>query len=104
MTRSFCEMPPSPGSLSEIWMGFFLILTFISAIARRRCWTDASSGASTSPLFTSPVLVFPSQTQIGSFGAALVFGAVFAAAAGDVVHPLPYFHVLDGRFEPAFSR
>src|SRR3989449_9940840 len=75
-------MPPSPGSLSEIWMGFFLILTFISAIARRRCWTDASSGASTSPLFTSPVLVFPSQTQIGSFGPALVFGAVFAAAAG----------------------
>src|SRR5438445_10337723 len=77
-------MPPSPGILSEIWMGFFLIFTFVSAIARRRCCTEASSVASTSPLFTSPVLVFPSQTQIGSFGAALAFGAVFPAVAGGV--------------------
>jgi len=103
MTRSFWEMPPSPGILSEIWMGFFLIFTFVSAIARRRCCTEASSAASTSPFFTSPVLVFPSQTQIGSFGAALAFGAVFAAVAGAVAIAVSSYRAWTGRLTPGLT-
>src|ERR1700730_19209548 len=89
MTRSFWLMHPKPGILSEIGMGFFLILTLVSAIARRRCWTDASSDASTSPRLTSPVFVFPSQTQTGSLGAAVAVGAVLVAAAGAVAISYP---------------
>jgi len=52
-----------------------------SAIARKRCWTLASSGASTSPFLVSPVLVLPSQTQTGTRGGAALFGLLAAAVA-----------------------
>ncbi len=75
-------------------MGFFLILTLVSAIARRRCWTEASSGASTSPFFTSPDFVFPSQTQTGTLGAAAAFGAVLGVSS---------YRACTGRFTPGFT-
>jgi hypothetical protein len=56
-------------------------LTFDSAIARKRCWTLASSGASVSPFLISPVLVLPSQTQTGIRGGATLFGFEPAAVA-----------------------
>ena len=81
MTMSFCEMPPMPGSLKLSCIPFLRILTLCSAIARSRCWTEASSAASIWPFFTSPVLVLPSQVQIGSCWA----GWAFAAAAGAAI-------------------
>ena len=92
---SFCEMPPKPGSLNLSCIGFLRILTFCSAIARRRCWTAASSEASISPFLTSPVLVFPSQVQTGSFCWA---GWALAAAAGEAIVSSPYGRgVIEGR-------
>ena len=102
MTRSFCPMPPKPGILSEIWIGFFLILTFESAIARRRCWTAASSAASISPFFTSPDLVLPSQTQTGSLAARPPWVRIFAAAAGAVAICLSSYRRLDRPVDARF--
>src|SRR6267143_2452824 len=81
MMMSFWEIPPMPGSL-KVSCDFLRILTFCSAIARKRCWTEASSAASIWPFFTSPVLVFPSHVQMGIFRCA---GCALAAAAGAAI-------------------
>src|SRR5205823_7112964 len=55
------------------------------------------------PFFTSPVLVFPSQTQIGNLGAAVALGADFAAAAGAVAIAVSCYRAWTGRFTPGLT-